>query len=241
MTSPDGTHYVFLRLGSNKGNSLIVNTVPLKAETVSFSTSKTIPSFDVPFSGMFSGESRTLAFNMGMASKTISVTGIITDMTITRKFEQTAAKYYDSSASSPNNSTDVAGDMFPTLNSDDEIVIDMTKEEIAQLIHSNTDGTALQDMQNMNELVILINSKVDSRYQYRNADKSSDLIPWSFSSRGFANSLDNDGAIVGVTEFPDSITDDGIKGFVRSFSCDIEAEMPNVISFTLEFEVAITV
>ena len=241
MASPDGTHYVFLRLGSTKAGDLVVNTIPLKAETVTFTTGKTVPSFDIPFSGMFSGESRTIAFNMGMASKTVSVAGFITDMTITRKFNKTAAKYYNSSVDDPEDSPSSFNLNSPALNSDNELVIEMTKQEIAQLIHSNTDGTAAQDMQNMNELIVLIESKVDSRYQYRNSDKTSDLIPWSYSSRGYRNTLDNEGAVVGVSDFPDAISSDGIKGFVRSFNCEIAAEEPNAISFTLEFEVAITV
>ena len=242
MSSPDGTHYVFLRLGASKKDDIQINTIPLKAETISIATNKTIPSFDVPFSGMFTGESRTLAFNMGMASKTISVQGIITDMTIIRRFDDDDPKNFDKSVSSPLlSSFDDDTTLFPSLNSDGEMSVDMTKEEIAQLIHSNTDGTALQDMQNMNEIVILIPSKVDSHYQYRNSDKSSDLIPWTFAARGTVDALDNEGTILATSDFPNSNTAEGMKGFVRSFSCDLNAEEPTAISFQLEFEVAITV
>lgn len=241
MTSPDGTHYVFLRLGSSKAGDVQVNTIPLKAESVSVSTTKTIPSFDVPFSGMFSGESRTLAFNMGMASKTVSISGFITDTTIIRRFNSMTPANFDFSVDNPNESDfDDDTTLNPPIVSK-EMTINMTKEEIAQLIHSNTDGTALQDMQNMNQLIILINSKVNSRYQYRNSDQSADLIPFTFSARGFSDTLDNEGAILALTDFPNSATDEGLNGFVQSFSCDFNAEEPMQISFTLEFVVALTV
>ena len=241
MTSPDGTHYVFLRLGASKDNDVQVNTIPLKAESVSISTTKTIPSFDVPFSGMFSGESRTVAFNMGMASKQISVTGVITDTTIIRRFNSMNPKNFDKSESNPSNSSfDEDTVLNPPIVSE-TITIDMTKEEIAQLIHSNTDGTALQQMQNMNQLIILMDSKVDSRYQYRNSDRSTSLIPFTFAARGFNDTLDNQGATLALSDFPDSATDTGLNGFVQSFSCDFNAEEPMAISFQLEFVVAMTV
>ena len=243
MASPDGTHYVFIKLGS-ASTDLTINTIALKAESISVSTTKTVPSFDVPLSGMFSGESRTVALNLGMASKTISITGQITDQTLKRKFDDTSPEYYDASANTPIDSVEtgtfVEASMNPRLSSD-VLTIDMTKEEIAQLLHSNTDGTTFQEMQNMNELIFLIPSKVNSRYQYRNADESADLIPFTFSSRGYDNSLDNQGAILSVTDFPDSQTASGVKGFVRSFSCDFTGESPASIGFTLEFEVALTV
>ena len=241
MTGGDGTHFVFLRLGSAKADDITVNTIALKAESVSISTTKTVPSFNVPLSGMFSGESRTVALNLGMASKTVSIQGQITDQTIIRRFDETEAKFFDKSVSDPENSSKTAGSMNPQLNSDDELVITMTKEEIAQLLHSNTDGTTFQEMQNMDELIILIPSKVDSRYQYRNADQTTDLIPFTYAARGHNNTLDNSGAVVFVTDFPDSITAKGMSGFVRSFSCDFSGEAAGSVGFSLEFEIANTV
>ena len=47
-------------------DNLGINTAVLQ-ESISVSTTKTVPSFDVPLSGMFSGESRTVALNLGMA------------------------------------------------------------------------------------------------------------------------------------------------------------------------------
>lgn len=236
-------YYVYLRLGSSKEDDVLVNTVPLRATSVSVSTTKTVPSFDVPLSGLFSGESRTLAFNMGMASKAVTVQGIITDMAITRKFSEDEPKHYDSSVEDPDDSTLTRSQMSPALpSSSNEMTINMTKEEIAQLIHSNTDGTTAQTFQNMNELVILIDSKVDSRYQYRDkTNQTSSQIPFTYSARGGRNRLDNKGALLFLTDFPDSSTASGLKGFVRSFSCDFNAEEPTEISFTLEFEIATTV
>ena len=83
-------HYVFLRIGagSKGGNELTDNIIPLKATSVDISTSKTIPSLDVPFSGLLTGESVTAALDLGMSSKTISVTGFILEDTITKKFSK---------------------------------------------------------------------------------------------------------------------------------------------------------
>ena len=236
----DGTHYVYLRLGSAKENDLTVNTVALKAETVSVSTTKTVPSFNVPLSGMFSGESRTVALNLGMASKTVSIQGQITDQTIIRRFDETEAKFFDNTVDDPEDSSKTEGSMNPRL-VDKQLTIDMTKEEIAQLLHSNTDGTTFQEMQNMDELIILIPSKVDSRYQYRNSDRTTDLIPFTYAARGHDNTLDNSGAVVFVSDFPDSTTAKGMTGFVRSFSCDFSGEAAGSIGFQLEFEIATTV
>ena len=138
----DGTHYVYLKLGSFDSDNLGINTVALKAESISVSTTKTVPSVDVPLSGMFSGESRTVALNLGMASKTVSITGIIVDQTIKRKFDDTGPEFYDASQNTPTASraagTFAESDMNPQL-VDDILTIDMTKEEVAQLIHSITD------------------------------------------------------------------------------------------------------
>ena len=235
----DGTHYVYLRLGSAKENDLTVNTVALKAETVGVSTTKTVPSFNVPLSGMFSGESRTVALNLGMASKTVSIQGQITDQTIIRKFDEIEAKFFDKDKL-PEESNLTIGQMNPPL-VNNQITIDMTKEEVAQLLHSNTDGTTFQEMQNMDELIILIPSKVDSRYQYRNSDRTTNLIPFTYAARGHDNTLDNSGAVVFVSDFPDSTTAKGMTGFVRSFSCDFSGEAAGSIGFTLEFEIATTV
>ena len=235
----DGTHYVYLRLGSAKENDLTVNTVALKAETVSVSTTKTVPSFNVPLSGMFSGESRTVALNLGMASKTVSIQGQITDQTIIRKFDEIEAKFFDKDKL-PEESNLTIGQMNPPL-VNNQITIDMTKEEVAQLLHSNTDGTTFQEMQNMDELIILIPSKVDSRYQYRNSDRTTNLIPFTYAARGHDNTLDNSGAVVFVSDFPDSTTAKGMTGFVRSFSCDFSGEAAGSIGFSLEFEIATTV
>ena len=237
----DGTHYVYLRLGSAKADDITVNTVALKAETVSISTTKTVPSFNVPLSGMFSGESRTVALNLGMASKTISVTGQITDQTIIRRFDETDKKFFNASVSDPEDSPSSFTMDKPALNGDNELVINMTKEEIAQLLHSNTDGTTFQEMQNMDELIILIPSKVNSRYQYRNADQTTTLIPFTYAARGHDNTLDNSGAVVFVSDFPDTTTAKGLTGFVRSFSCDFSGESAGSIGFSLEFEIATTV
>ena len=60
-----------------------------------------------------------------------------------------------------------------------------------------------------------MDSKVNSRYQYRNSDKSSNLIPFTYAARGYDNTLDNQGAILLVTDFPDSQTATGLKDLLE--------------------------
>lgn len=214
---PDGTHYVYLKLDKEKAStdSISTNTIALKATSVSISTTKTIPSFEVPVAGLFTGESKTLALNLGMASKSISISGTITDQSITRRFSDSALE--GTGLTNP-------------------ITRNFSKFEIAQLLHSMTDSSTLQNMQNVSTLVILMDSKVGNDYNYRNGDESADLVPFTFAARGDINRLDNDGVSIKPSTFPDSING-GIDGFIRSFSTTHAGETFD-IDFQLEFEVA---
>tara|TARA_R110000824_G_scaffold385237_1_gene579427 strand:+ start:1649 stop:2335 length:687 start_codon:yes stop_codon:yes gene_type:complete len=221
-TPPDSTHYVYLKFASSVSNNLTINTIPLKATSITITTTKTIPSFDIPIQGIASGESKTAFLDLGMASKTMSIGGIITDQTIVRQFDSTEGF--------------VSGGTGPTM-TDDKITIDMTAFEISQLIHSMVDSSFVQDMQNISELVILMESKVDSNYNYRAADKSSSLVPFGYGARGTKGNLDNQGVLFTHSTFPDTTTANGLSGFVRNFSTTHVGETIEV-EFNMDFEVA---
>ena len=206
--------YVYLKFKSFSGTNLSVNTISLRATSVAISTSKTIPSFNVPFSGFITGESVTTALDLGMASKTINISGFITKDTIVK--------------------TLVDGSSTQTSRI-------FTPHEIAQMIHSGVDSTGVQKNQAFDEIVVLIPSFVDSVYAERSGVDTSDvssgtLIPFTFASRGAANLQDNILTAL-PSAFPDSSTAQGINGFIRSFNCTLSSEAVD-IEFSLDFEVA---
>ena len=228
------THYVYLKLQSFAGN-IEQNTIPLRATGVSVSVSKTIPAFPVPLSGIATGESITAALDLGMATKNISINGFIADDVITKVFDGTVTTRK------------------------------FTAHEIAQMISSGVDSTGLAKNQAFSELVVLMPSFVASDYNYRgtcsitthknktdceaaggtwtqtindNSERDEGFnIPLMFGSRGNALSLDNARVPLPLTTFPDSDTETGITGFVRSFSFNINSDTFE-IDFSLEFEAA---
>lgn len=107
-----------------------------------------------------------------------------------------------------------------------------TAIEIAQLVHSSVDSTGIQPFQAVNELIFLYGSKVDKDYEQR----TEQLIPFNWHSRGGKGELDNLGAIL-ASDFPTNEHSEGIKGYISSFSCDIASDTID-ISFTLNFAVA---
>ena len=204
--------YVYLKTQAYTGTNLLLNTIPLDVSSVGISVTKTIPAFPVPLSGVIAGESITAALDLGMATKGISLTGTIKDTAITKTIGGT-------------NTT-----------------LTFTAHEVAQMIAAGVDSTGFAKNQAFSELVILMPSFVDSNYSARAGIDTNDrstgtLIPLTFGSRGGANSKDNRGVPTPFSVFPDSSTDLGLTGFVRSFSCNFEAESFD-LSFTLEFEVA---
>ena len=232
------TNYVYLKLQSFSGTDESVNTIPLKANSVSISVSKTIPAFPIPLSGVATGESITAALDLGMAQKTVSVQGVILDETITKT---------------------VDGSPKP---------LKFTAHEIAQMIASGVDSTGFAENQAINELIVKIPSLVASDYNYIGTCSNSAYlnktdceanggtwtaidgdnstrengrnIPFTFASRGDNNELDNLGVPAKISSFPDADTDTGLTGFIRSFSCDISGETYE-LSFSLEFETAVIV
>ena len=202
--------YVYLKTQSYTGTNLSQNTIPLNVVSAGISVSKTIPSFPIPLSGVATGESITTAFDLGMASKSVNLSGFIQDAEITKTF---------------------GGGDNPTTTETHTF----TAQEIAQMIASGVDSTGFAKKQAFSELVILIPSNVDADYNIRGTLGT--LIPLTFGSRGNTNEKDNEGVPLPLTTFPDSSTDVGLTGFIRSFSFNLEAESTDV-SFSLDFEVA---
>ena len=200
-------YFVYLKTKAwSDGDGVSTNTIQLRANSVTISTQKQIPSTALPLSGLITGESITAALDLGMAQKQISVQGFIVDSSITRH----------------------------------GVTVNMTAQEIAQLIHSSVDSTGIAKNQALDELVILIPSKVKNDYTYWNpSTEEAEFIPWTFRARGDNNEKDNVGVPARI-QFPSSVVGNdhsGLRGFVRSFSTPLEAETVE-IGFNLEFEVA---
>lgn len=204
--------YVYLKTKANEG-SLTQNVIPLNVTSVSISTDKQIPALPVPLSGLATGEAVTAALDLGMSSKSISLQGFIMEAAITK----------DDNRGSGHSGA----------------ALTFTAHEIAQMIASGVDSTGAAIHQAFDELVFLIPSNVDENYKDRDADGNGsrgDLIPWTFASRGGRNELDNYRVPLSYS-FPTSPTSEGVKGFIRQFSCDFTSDTVEV-SFNMNFEVA---
>ena len=218
----DPNYRVFLELQRrNEFGSGQENRISLLASDLTVSTSKTVMNLGVPFSGAVRGESLNLAMDIGMAQKTVSVTGILVDQTITKK------KTEDGESKARR----------------------FTSFELAQLIHSYVDASTFQDDQNINKIVILIPSRVNHDFEYHeNTDENTDLndcklIPWSWKNREYDN--DFTAAVSGgkayFTPYSSSDIDSaslGITGFIRSFSTTVSGQEFPSVQFQLEFEEA---
>ena len=159
----DTQHYVYLKINafdSDNGNS--VDTIPLKVTQIGVNVSRSVPNLPVPLSSIARGEAETIAVDLGMGSKSINLSGFITNTTIKRSHTKTGAAF-------------------------DEIK--MTAQEMAQLIASGVDSSGLAHYQNFNELVFLIESNIDENYSERTTVAR---IPFTFASRGSALELDNE-------------------------------------------------
>ncbi len=159
-------HFVYLKTNAFQSeNGITVDTIPLKCESIQVNVTREIPTIKVP-TGIPRGESTTIAIDLGMGSKSISLSGIITNTTIKRSHTGSTGNY---------------------------TAVNMTALETAQLISSGVDSSALAKYQNFNELVFLIESNVDENYVERGSVTN---IPFSFSSRGGALSKDNARVII---------------------------------------------
>ena len=203
------THDVFLSLGRRNAGNNMTDAIALQAEQIVITTNKLAPTFPIPASGFITGESQNIGIDLGMATKSMSLSGVITEQTI--------------------NKTHTAS-------------VTMGAIEVAQLIHSFVDSSALQKDQNLDELTILYPSKVsetgamatgDAAYAQRGSDVD---IPFTWKTR----EADNSGNLLNATlgsQFPEDSTSSGLSGVVKSFSTTIVGGSP-FVEFTLEFEIA---
>tara|TARA_R110001592_G_scaffold8805_4_gene47672 strand:+ start:810 stop:1502 length:693 start_codon:yes stop_codon:yes gene_type:complete len=207
-------HMVFLNFASRTdgASGSITNRIMLKAETVGISTTRNVAPIPIPLSGLVTGESTTMAIDLGIANKSINIGGIITEQNIVKEFDGVTKS------------------------------VVMTAPEVAQLIHASVDSSFLQKHQNLTELVILYPSRVGDDYSYHagvTATSSIDelpLIPFDFSSR----KLDRKTTFLAST-FPDptDINYKGIGGFIENFQCDFVAGSP-FLTFNFSFRQAFT-
>ena len=226
-----GGAWVFIKLASNADANSDYNRIWLQAETVGITTGKTVAAFPVPFSGLVTGESLSLALDLGMASKTINISGVLVEQEIKKKFK----------------------DNVTTADSGVEggVTRKMTAQEIAQMLHSYVDSSFMQDQQNLNELIIIYPSYVDKNWEYHTGLSASSkladakMMPFNYAVRdaGTVMGLDARGSI-GGDDFPTPINSDtgevnGVKGFIRNFNTTFEGQP--FVTFTLDFEVAVTI
>ena len=220
---------VFLELQrrNDQGTDIQTNRIPLLVTEVGISTNKTVPNMGMPFSGAVRGESTNLAFDVGLAQKTVSLQGILLDQEITKNSDGTAK------------------------------TVTLTSFEMAQLIHSYVDSSAFQDDQSMNKLLIFYPSRVDNTFSYRKDGSSVDYnptnypdddqlprIPFNWKNRAYdnaqtilsGNTLEEPSTVFDVLE--KSKNQIGLTGFIRSFTSTIAGEQYPSINFTLEFEEA---
>jgi len=232
-TGPEST--VFLNFKAHDDSqSGATNRVMLKAERIGINTNRQVAPIPVPFSGAISGESRTLAIDLGIATKEISISGIITDQMIYKKFKGV----------------------------DQQVAVNMTAFEVAQLLHSAVDSSFIQSHQTISQLVVLMPSRVNKHYRYHNgvtATTPTDelpLIPFNYKARKVL--LDSNGdysteylaessnteVVAGDTEFaltlrdfPDPDDYKGLDGYITNISTDINAGEPYV-NFNFSFVIA---
>mgnify|MGYP003131705721 FL=1 len=206
------TNYkVFLELARrNDVGTGTMNRIALNALSVTINTNKTIPNVPVPLAGAVTGESVNLAFDMGIASKTISVSGVLLEQQLKKT------------------KTEVS----------DAVTVTFTPFELAQLIHAYVDSSSFQDDQNINKLIILIPSKVDNNFTARTEVNIPFTFKNRVYDNSFTAFTDVPVEAFEADNSIDDNSFEGITGFVRSFSTTFTGEQPNTVEFQLEFEEA---
>jgi len=206
------TNYkVFLELQRrNDVGTGTMNRIALNALSVTINTNKTIPNVPVPLAGAVTGESVNLAFDMGIASKTISVSGVLLEQQLKKT------------------KTEVS----------DAVTVTFTPFELAQLIHAYVDSSSFQDDQNINKLIILIPSKVDNNFTARTEVNIPFTFKNRVYDNSFTAFTDVPVEAFEADNSIDDNSFEGITGFVRSFSTTFTGEQPNTVEFQLEFEEA---
>ena len=269
MASPDGLHHVFLELSSRVSisdnensvstNPFETNRIALKCDSVQISTSKTVPPVPVPLWSIGTGESKSVAIEGGMASKQITLSGIITEQQITKQFRtgELPKEKVDTTVGASENDykyTDEKGKW---------VSVHMTAQEVAQLLHSYVDSSIFQVQQHFNKLILFIPSRVGPKWIYHDVDEAGDtispvvgkntsvedapLIPFTFAVRGkgTSNSLDAVNSFP-LSRFPkplgsttNRIIQKGITGFIQSVDTTLVGGQP-FVEFNLNFAVAQT-
>ena len=83
---------VFLELARraqvDDGTARAVNRIPLFVREIQVSTQKTVPTIPIPFAAVATGASETLAFDMGISTKTLSLSGVLLDQTISKDTQE---------------------------------------------------------------------------------------------------------------------------------------------------------
>jgi hypothetical protein len=216
-------NYVMLELArrastDTPGESIAENRIGLLCQTVDITTNKQSLSFPVPFSGIISGESKTIAMDLGLATKTVSLTGTILDQFITK-----------------NDSKGVLEQ------------VKLSAYEIAQLLHSYVDSSFLHEDQNLSKLIILIPSRADKNFVQRTSPSNSatadltelPLTPFTWANRPY----DVPSLSIGESEYPldfDAVGDelDGITGYIDTFSTSFSGTEVPQITFNMSFQQA---
>lgn len=215
----DTAHHVYLKTGMyNTEDGLNVNTIPLKVTSISVTVNRSVPNVPVPLSSLVRGEAERVGVDLGFGEKNVELQGYITNQTIRRSHTRVDPDDDDSAVQS----------------------IDMTADEIAQLIASSVDSSGLARHQTLGELVFFIQSNIDHNY----SERSSPLkIPFTFAARGDAFEKDNKGVPL-PSAFPTGSTQaaldkqTGLKGYIDNFNFSLEADAPTDIGFTLSFKIA---
>ena len=216
------------------GTARAVNRIPLFVREIQVNTQKTVPTIPIPFAAVATGASETLAFDMGISSKTLSLSGVLLDQTISKDTQESDTSHKERILS-----------CF----------------ELAQLIHSYVDSSQAQEDQTLNKLIILIPSRVDTNFEYHDATTETKdldqlpLIPFTFENRRYderfkrqinqqienltgTSDLINLSPTSAFTDISDLDEIPGMSGFIQSFDTTFSGEQPNSVEFNLNFEVA---
>jgi hypothetical protein len=208
-------------------NTIHTNRISLLCDQVTVSTSKSAYPIDIPFSGVISGESATMVMDLGAARKEITLTGVI--------HEQEITKFKGGEGATPK-------------------TVKLTSYEIAQLLHSYVDSSFIHEDQNISKLIILIPSRADNNFEYRDSSDADNptasftvtadtpledlpLIPFHFANRTYDVKSSSYGHTRGTFDYFKTTSDEieGIRGFVSTFSTDIAGAATPVITFTMTF------
>ena len=221
-------NYVMLELArraasGKSGTDFEENRIGLLCTQLDINTNKQSLPIPIPFSGVIAGESTTIALDAGMASKTLSLSGIILDQEITKQNRH--------------------GEQFTQQ---------LTAFEIGQLIHSYVDSSFLHEDQNLSKLIVLMPSRVDTNFIYHEGVDANTpleecpLVPFTWANRDYDIPQTKAGTKLsfGGTPWPDVVksTEEipGLTGFIQDFSCSFNgAELP-AITFSMSFTQAST-